>query len=61
MPKYIVKVPEVHIQEVEIEADTAEEALDLVLGGDGELVGDVQYDSTLDPHEKRWEVIALDE
>jgi len=37
--KYIVKMKEVWIQEVEIEADNAEEAVDLVADGQGDFVG----------------------
>ena len=37
--KYIVKMKEVWIQEVEIEAENAEEAVDLVADGQGDFVG----------------------
>jgi hypothetical protein len=35
MPIWIVEVPEVHYQQVEIEADSANEALEAVKNGDG--------------------------
>lgn len=38
MPKFIVKVREVWVQDVEIEADSEEEAKDKVESGEGEPV-----------------------
>ena len=46
--KYIVNVREVHIQMVEIEAATEEEALDKVRGGEGNYIDPLEYSHTLD-------------
>lgn len=49
MKKYIVNIREVHLQPIEIEAESPEEAIRLVQDGDGE--GDYtngEYSHTLD-------------
>jgi len=55
MKKFTVERPEVHISFVEVEAETAEEAFDLVYEGEGEEVA-LRYSYTLDPSEKSWHV-----
>jgi PP-loop superfamily ATP-utilizing enzyme len=47
MPKYTVRVREVHVAYHEIEADNPETAMNKVQGGDGELVN-TEYSHTLD-------------
>lgn len=58
MKKFTVERPEVHISFVEVEAETAEEAFDLVYEGEGEEGEEVAltYSYTLDPSEKSWHV-----
>jgi len=47
--KFIVSIREVHIQAVEIEADTKEEAVEKVKEGEGEYLEDgLDYSHTLD-------------
>ena len=48
MPKYIVRLPEVHTQKIEVEANNAEEAREMVLDGQGEEIGPPEYDYALD-------------
>lgn len=48
MPKFVVRVPEVHYQDVEIEAENADEARELVMDGNGTEVGEPTYEMTLD-------------
>ena len=55
MKKFTVERPEVHISFVEVEAETAEEAFDLVYEGEGEEVA-LTYSYTLDPSEKSWHI-----
>lgn len=47
MTKYYVGIREVHVSTVEVEADSAEEALDLAAEGAGEEVM-IEYSHTLD-------------
>ena len=51
--KYIVKIREVHISYLEIEAESHEEAISLVADGEGEQLLQ-EYSHTLDPDE--WSV-----
>ena len=49
MPEYIVKVREVHVMDVVIEADSKEEAIAAVTDGDGEYQDDsLEYSHTLE-------------
>lgn len=49
MPKYHVDIQEIWVQTMEIEAESSEEAVDLVLAGNGEVVDDaLEYSHTLD-------------
>jgi hypothetical protein len=49
MTKYYVSVPEVHYQQVSIEADTPQQAAILVNDGEGESVDDtLEYSHTLE-------------
>ena len=49
MLKFIVEVREVHIQGYEIEAETEEQAKDLIREGNGDLIdGHFEYSHTLD-------------
>lgn len=47
MPRFEVGLREVHVSTRVVEAETAEEALNLVLGGEGEEVS-CEYSHTLD-------------
>ena len=58
MPKFRVRVLEVHYQPIDIEAETAEEALEAVQEGDG-VEGECVYGYTLDTDE--WTVVELQE
>ncbi len=50
MPKYIVCVREVHIQMVEVEADSEESAKKAVQDGGGDFLDNaLEYSHTLDP------------
>lgn len=55
MKKFIVEVPEVHIQEVEVMANNEEQAARIASDGDGEEVGCPRYHYTLDNVEN-WNV-----
>lgn len=49
MTKYHVDIQEIWVQTMEIEAESSEEAVDLVLAGNGEAVdGALEYSNTLD-------------
>ena len=48
MKRFIVTVPEIHYQDMSIEAATEEEAIQKVLDGDGTCVGEPEYAYTLD-------------
>jgi len=48
MKNWSVIVKEIHLQEVEVEADTAEEAIEAVLEGDGDYTAHTQHLETLD-------------
>jgi len=48
MAKYIVEVPEVYIQKIEIEASSPEEALDEVYDGKGTNLGESEFNYCLD-------------
>lgn len=58
MKKYVVYVPEVHYQRVEIEAENEEDALELVMDGEGNQIGNPEYEYTLDD-EDAFEVVEL--
>ena len=47
MTSYIIEVPEVHYQQVRVEADSPEEALAKVREGDGEYL-EMEYSHILD-------------
>ncbi len=49
MPKYLVEVPEVHKQIVEIEADSHADARRRVEEGEGEYFDQTEYSRTFDP------------
>ena len=55
MPFYIVKVPEIHISSVRIEANSLEEAIEKVCKGEGEETV-CDYESTIEHQERKWEV-----
>lgn len=48
MKNWSVIVKEIHLQEVEVEANTAEEAIEAVLDGDGNYTAYTQQLETLD-------------
>jgi len=49
MPKFIVGVREVHIQMMEVSAESKEEAIAAVQAGDGDILDDtLEYSHTLD-------------
>ena len=58
MPKFIVRVLEVHYQPILIEADNEEEAIEKVAEGDGEEE-ELQYGYTLETDS--WTVCELQE
>ena len=58
MPKFRVRVLEVHYQPILIEAETAEEALELVAEGDG-TEEELEYGYTLETDS--WTVCELQE
>lgn len=58
MPRYIVGVKEVHVQEIVIEADSKEGAIFEIEGGAGEE-RNLEYDYTLDSDE--WSISQLDD
>jgi len=51
--KYRVSVPEIHLQEVLVEADSPESAKMMVREGLGEYTDSLTYSETLDPREWR--------
>lgn len=60
MPKFIVQRPEIHIQRIEIEADSLEEAAKKVYDEEGEEVGEAEFASTIEPYETHWYVTRKD-
>jgi len=47
--KFIVQVREVHINSISVEADSPEDAIDLVRDGDADDSISLEYSHTLDP------------
>jgi len=55
MPKYVVTRKEIWNQGVQIEADSKEEAIQKVKGGDGEVIENLfEYNMTMDPD--NWDI-----
>jgi hypothetical protein len=53
MPKYIVKRPELHICQVEIEAESPQEAIDKVAEGEGDEIS-TEYSDTHSRYDQIW-------
>jgi hypothetical protein len=59
MKKFIVLVREVHVQQINVEADNLDEAIKIVEDGGGAMVdGTLEYSHTLDP--EFWTVYDFD-
>lgn len=57
MPRYIVSVPEVWFQQVAVEADSAEDAIEKVENGGGEyLDNELSYSHTMEQDAQSWGV-----
>jgi hypothetical protein len=55
MPKYIVNVPEIHISQMEIEAESPQEAIEKVAEGEGEELT-VEYSHSCERRDELWTV-----
>ncbi len=54
--KFIVSVPEVWIQEAEVEAESSDEALIKVMDGEGDYLPHPEYSHTLDTCQEDWKI-----
>lgn len=59
MKTFIVRQQEVWIQELEVEANSEEEAREKILDGEGTEIGKAEYDYTLD-NEEDWDIYEKD-
>ena len=55
---YLIIMPELHYQEIVVNAKSEEEALNFAHAGDGDY-GDTYYSRTLGRHEQEWGVQAF--